>query len=259
MHISELARYVAFPEVGPIAWLEHSWHSGVCDNLEYSLNSSFDADVSTGILATMHRKGAPLTSGRTVLWRTIPFLFISPIVSTFVPNHDLTIYLAVLYAFLLLLLFQYRNLCHEWATWTAKVPVIKTDEVTAWYKTTAATSLDELTGDALVKAATNSFQEAVDAFSRNQKINGRKVDNPLVSKAAAGLPFALWLLEKETPSQDKKVKRSAKGESELFTKIWLSKVEQALKSTQQLAQGLKEHSVFVLFRYGKYDVRTSFT
>lgn len=202
------------------------------------------------ILATMHRSGSPLTSGRTVLWRTLPFLFISPILSLLVPHHDLPIYLSVLYAFLLLLLIQYRNLCHEWNNWTNRVPIIKSDEVIAWYQTIVAEGeceSAELKGDALSKAATTAFQDAVEAY------NGKEHD-PLVSRAAKGLPFALWLLEKESPNPDKNAKKKAKRDVERWSKIWLSKVEQALKSTQQLAQGLKEHSVFVLYRYGQYDV-----
>jgi hypothetical protein len=210
----------------------------------------------------MHRKNAPLTSGRTILWRTIPFLFVAPLVSTFVPGHDLVIYLSCLYAFLLILLYQYRQLCYEWSvsTWTAKVPVIKTEEVTNWYKEEKLSNSEgeksELTGDALDKAAAVAFQAAVEGFSQGQMINRNKLQDCLVAKASHGLPFALWLLEKESPSPAKKSIKDIKKDSEMFSKIWLAKVEQALKNTQQLAQGLKEHSVFVLFRHGKYDVST---
>jgi hypothetical protein len=208
----------------------------------------------------MHRSGSPLTSGRAILWRTLPFLFISPVLSIFVPNHDLPVYLSVLYVFLLLLLIQYRNLCHEWNSWTNKVPVIKTDEVIEWYKIHVAAEnndeTEELTGDALSKAATTAFQNAVEAY-KGKGITNRHDEDPLVARAAEGLRFALWLLEKESPNPDKNAKKEAKRDVEQWSKIWLSKVEQALKSTEQLARGLKEHSVFVLFRYGQYDVSVS--
>src|SRR4051794_11213470 len=35
---------------------------------------------SSGTMATMHQPESPLTSGRLVLWRTIPLLFLSPTV-----------------------------------------------------------------------------------------------------------------------------------------------------------------------------------
>jgi hypothetical protein len=204
----------------------------------------------------MHRKGCPLTSGRIVLWRTFPFLFISPIVSTLVLGHDLLIYLVVLYVFLIILLVQYRNLCHEWSTWTTKVPVISMEEITAWYEATLPELNDEkrpvLTGDALNKAAQVAFQLAVEAQGRGIRIlSSKKSDSALVTKASKGLPFALWLLEKENPSPAKKTDTRP----ELFTKTWLTQVEQGLKNVQQLAQGLKEHSIFILFRQGRYDVR----
>jgi hypothetical protein len=166
----------------------------------------------------------------------------------------------VLYVFLLLLLIQYRNLCHEWNNWTKKVPVIKTDEVIEWYKIHVAAEnndeTEELTGDALSKAATTAFQNAVEAY-KGKGITNRHDEDPLVARAAEGLRFALWLLEKESPNPDKNAKKEAKRDVEQWSKIWLSKVEQALKSTEQLARGLKEHSVFVLFRYGQYDVSVS--
>ncbi|KAE9969605.1 hypothetical protein EG328_006786 [Venturia inaequalis] len=146
------------------------------------------------------------------------------------------------------------NLCHEWNNWTNMVPIIKSDEVVAWYQTIQAESeceTEELKGDALSKAATTAFQDAVEAHTIKQH-------DPLVSRAAKGLPFALWLLEKESPNPDKNAKKKAKKDVDRWSKIWLSKVEQALKSTQQLAQGLKEHSVFVLYRYGQYDMAQSF-
>jgi hypothetical protein len=168
----------------------------------------------------MHRKGSPLTSGRTVLWRTLPFLFVSPILSTFIHGHDLPIYLSVLYTFLLILLFQYRNICHEWITWTSNVPVLKTDDVNTWYKNSivkgAVAGDEEPSGDALSKAATTAFQEAVHSFIRKQKLGINKSEDAIVVKAAKGLPFALWLLEKESPSPDKKRTKSLGNDSELF-------------------------------------------
>jgi len=178
-----------------------------------------------------------------------------------VRGHDLPIYLSVLYSFLLILLFQYRNLCHEWTTWTSKVPALKADDVNVWYKSKVAKDVEEgdedLSGDALSKVATAAFQEAVYSFLRKQTMGLNRSEDALVAKAAEGLPFALWLLEKESPSPEKKTKKKFGNDSDLFTKIWLSKVEQSLKNTQQLAQGLKEHSIFVLFRYGKYDVSST--
>src|SRR5690349_18037197 len=84
-------------------------------------------------MATMHQHGSPLTSGRTVLWRTLPILCISPVVSTYVPGYDLQIYLAVGYGFVTLLLVQYRGLCHEWINWTDNVVKFTEKDIVQWY------------------------------------------------------------------------------------------------------------------------------
>jgi hypothetical protein len=206
----------------------------------------------------MHRQHSPLTSGRVVLWRTIPFLAISPLITTFLPGHDIPIYLAVLYAFLLLLLIQYRNLCHEWSSWSSRVPRTTAKDVSDWYQNQITTDYDGekcvLVNEALERAAQSAFQAAVDDLLRNRTQRGTTID-PLVIEAAKGLPLSLWLLEKENPIPAKKAVNKAEASSELFTTIWFSKVEQALESQQKLVQGLKEHSTFVLFRHGKYDVR----
>lgn len=202
----------------------------------------------------MHRKGSPLTSGRIVLWRTFPLLFISPILSSFLNSHDLLIYLVVLYIFLFLIMFQYRKLCHEWSTWTSKVPVIKEDDIIAWYlerltkqyegENPVATESDV---DTLARLARYTFRAKVEAFSRRtfKALNRCESDDSLVAKVATGLPLALWLLEKENAGAQL---------PELFTNTWFMKLNLALKNQQLLVQGLKEHNVFILFRYARYDV-----
>jgi hypothetical protein len=263
-YVLALCTYLNLLGEQPLLRLKPNMFSKV--HLRYSMSPSIHAtdligsiaNAGTGVLATMHRKRAPLTSGRTVLWRTIPLLFISPIASTFAPGHDLAIYLSVLYAFIFVLLYQYRQLCHEWsvATWTSKVPVLSTDEVTAWYQTTqlkgSEETKSELNGESLDKAAAAAFQAAVEAFTRKNRGRISDDEDTLVAEAAIGLPFALWLLEKESPSPSKKT--TTKHDTEMFSKVWLAKVAQAMKNAQQLARGLKEHSVFVLYRYSKYDV-----
>jgi hypothetical protein len=201
----------------------------------------------------MHHKQSPLTSGRVVLWRTIPFLFISPILTTFLNHHDLLIYLPVLYTFLLLLLFQYRALCHEWATWPSKIPTIKEEDIVTWYIERMSNDSSEeklvATSEAVVKSAQRAFREEVANVEREALNSNRKAkpDN-LVAEVAQGLPFAIWLLEKDNLS------KPISETSEPFTKSWLVRLDQALQTQQGLVQGLKEHSIFMLFRHGKYDV-----
>lgn len=208
-----------------------------------------------GVLATMHHKDCPMTSGRFVLWRTIPFLAISPILSSLINGHDLVIYLAVMYAFLLLLLFQYRNLSHEWSTWVDKVPHIKERDITTWYRNQTETDSDS-SGDEKDKFASFRGSDAEAFFKRASELFSSEVDaarrkklttsgDSLVAKAAAGLPYAQWLLTKDDGSSTT---------TEPFTKTWLVQLDLELKRHEQLVRGLKEHNIFILWRYGKYDL-----
>jgi hypothetical protein len=212
-----------------------------------------------GMMATMHQKKCPLTSGRFVLWRTIPFLLISPIITTFVNGHDVLIYLIVLYSFLLLLLYQYRNLCHEWSTWISKIPHFKEDDIGAWYSNKQPFGPDREKSDKGTDGADRSailaFREDIQACRVGSfKSRKRGATDDLVAKVGKALPLILWLVERNNEANGK-INPNAKPE-ELFSKSWFAQLEQALERQQDLARGLKEHSIFVLFRHGEYDVST---
>ncbi|KAK4223260.1 family 4 putative glycosyltransferase [Podospora fimiseda] len=216
-----------------------------------------------GIMATMHQHGTPLTSGRTVLWRTMPVLFISPVVSTFVNGHDLEIYLAVGYGFLTLLLIQYRGLCHEWINWTDNIAKFTEKDIVEWYSSrlekergsteiSSSSSTDgsphDTPADELKKSALQAFRSSVAHNSTNlsaftQAVRG---PDPLVRHVVKSMPYIEWLLKKD-------VGETSKPE-ETFSVGWFSQLSQALRRQQQMAQGLKEHNIFMLFRYSRYDI-----
>lgn len=205
------------------------------------------------MLATMHRPGSPLTSGRTAMWKCLSILVISPILTSFVNGWDLIIYLLVIYTFIFVLLFTFRNLCHEWTTWQTKVPAIKEKDLLTWYRSSRpleATSLAQ-SPILLSKAARIALRHDVQAFERRSKLSSlfrpnEKIDN-FVEKMAVGLPFALWILEKESNGEEL---------PEQFTTTWFVQLELALANQRQLIRGLKEHSAFITYRYSKYDVST---
>ena len=206
-------------------------------------------------MATMHQRGSPLTSGRTVLWRTIPVLFISPILSSFVNGHDLKIYLPVTYGFLTLAIIQYRNLCHEWSTWQEKIPKLSEQDVLDWYshreKQARSASDDESTSpldSSTAAQAQLAFRSAVASCRRKAGptvFGGERVDS-VVARISKGMPYVDWLLLKEFPESDP---------PEAFTPEWFNTLGEAVKKQQQLFRGLKEHSIMILFRHARYDVR----
>jgi hypothetical protein len=206
------------------------------------------ADQFEGVMSTMHRQGSPLTSGRVVLWRTIPLLAVSPLVSTFVVGYDLAIYLNVTVLFVLLLLIQYRTLCTEWSTWMSRVPKFTERDVTAWYekKINRTQEKGEEASQALKEAAQKALRNDVDAFNgKSLKFFRRRGQDSFVANAAKGLPLAQWILEKG--SDGAKLPDS-------FSNTWFVQLDLGVKTQQQMVRGLKEHSAFFLFRYAKYDV-----
>ncbi|KAM7186124.1 hypothetical protein V8F20_011530 [Naviculisporaceae sp. PSN 640] len=221
-----------------------------------------------GVMATMHQKGSPLTSGRVVLWRTIPLLLVSPVLSSFVNGHDIAIYLGVGYGFLLLVLYQYRRLCHEWMSWLDKIPQFTEKDIMEWYtarfrrerqsgSTTQVSVISDSTetgnGDSLRLTAIRAFREAVTAYPqgmihRPEGLSYLNTNNELVQKVARGLPFIEWALKADLGDD------TQKNELEVFSVPWFAQVVEALKKRRQMVQGLKEHSIFMLYRYARLDI-----
>ncbi|RDI83168.1 hypothetical protein Vi05172_g6780 [Venturia inaequalis] len=207
-----------------------------------------------GVMATMHFSGSPLTSGRTVLWRTFPVLAVSPLLSTFVNGYDLAIYILTMVVFLILLLLQYWFLSRQWSTWVDRIPKMTEKDITAWYKKRltgqrekgdVACPDEESEGQDLKETAQLVFRAEVDALKRrNVKAFGQNTDQ-LVAKAAKGLPFANWLVAKGKEGEPLPA---------AFSSTWFVQLDLAIKAQQQLVRGLKEHSAFFLFRYSKYDL-----
>lgn len=203
-----------------------------------------------GIMATMHQTGSPLTSGRIALWRALPVLFISPIVSSFVNGNDLAIYLPVAYGFLVFTLIQYRNLCHEWSMWMTHIPKITENEILDWYSDKAEQfARDDKSSSAGDDQAKVRSRMAREAFTKAiEEYNGRFIKSwgkkdPLVERTAKGLPYAAWLLRKDDgPIPDP------------FTTAWFPQLKTAIDRHKQLVRGLKEHSIFILFRLAKNDI-----
>lgn len=220
-------------------------------------------------MATMHQKGSPLSSGRVVLWRTMSLLLVSPVLSSFVNGHDIPIYVGVGYGFLLLVLFRYRKLCHEWMTWLERVPEFTEQDIVEWYTAhfcrehrSGSTTQVSITGegtetstrnreDALKTIAVGAFRKAVtapqhDLIHRPESLGYSSADNELVRKVADGLPFIEWALKAELGDEVKM--------NEVFSVPWFAQVVEALNKRRQTVRGLKEHSIFMLYRYARLDV-----
>lgn len=204
-----------------------------------------------GVMATMHQRGSPLTSGRTVLWRTIPGLLLSPIISSFVNGHDLKIYLPVASTVILLLLYQYRQLCNEWADWMKNIPEITDKDVLEWYKSTP----ESRPGDEDIKEkADNQSKIAQEALRtalatyprrRGEAMSSGLTNDEFVDRVAKGMPYIEWLFTKTNPNGNA---------PDLFSSAWYTQLGEAKKQQQQISRGLKEHNTMMLFRNARYDI-----
>ncbi|POR39127.1 Uncharacterized protein TPAR_00687 [Tolypocladium paradoxum] len=203
-----------------------------------------------GVMATMHQRGSPITSGRTVLWRTIPVLLLSPIISSFVNGHDLEIYLPVASTSILLLLYRYRQLCHEWTGWMKNIPEIADKDVLNWYLSTPESQTsdqDMEKSDNQSKIAQEALRTALASYTQRSReaVSSGLMNDEFVGRVARGMPYIDWLFKKTNPDGNV---------PDLFSSAWYTQLGEAKKQQQQISRGLKEHNIMMLFRNARYDL-----
>lgn len=203
----------------------------------------------------MHRDDSPLPSGRGALYKCMPILLISPVVSTFVNGYDIVIYLMIIYVFVFTLLFTFRRLCRDYSSWLDKVVLVKETDVVAWYENmhamdhkTDSESSGSNDESSLSTRARAMLMQQIQATNSKRwwRRSQSNTEDPFVKKLAEGYGFAMWLLLKD----DAEAKLP-----EPYTSTWLVQLELVLKNQRQMERGLKEHSPFILYRYSKFDVR----
>lgn len=230
---------------------EYSWYAGVIF-VAYIMVLSTYLNL-LGIMATMHRDGSPFPSGRGVFGKCLTITLISPVVTSFVNNHDVAIYLPVLYLFLVVLIWEWSKLCHEWTSWPEKVVITKEADIVAWHQerlkakesSKGVPVVEEAQVRGPPKTAADLAAEALGKAIESGQTKPPKNLDPYLAKMIPQHKFVLWILKKES------------GDAPLpppYTTSWLVQTKLALASQQQLNRGLKEHSPFLLFRYAKYDL-----
>ncbi|KAK6517691.1 hypothetical protein TWF506_004873 [Arthrobotrys conoides] len=214
-----------------------------------------------GILATTHRDGAPLPSGRKVLAKSMFVLVLSPIITTFYNGHDVVIYLPICYTFLFVLFYNYRKLCITWATWLDNIVMIDDNKILDWWaeeyadgNKLAIPKDDEGARSALLdKARTLLLKRVRIADLRRHGVFTRFFpikETPFVKKLVLGYRESVWLLKKD-----------AYGANipEPYTPTWHVQLKVSLNTQRLFVRGLKEHSPFQMWRYSKYDIAQNVT
>ncbi|KAH6612969.1 hypothetical protein C7974DRAFT_428732 [Boeremia exigua] len=201
-----------------------------------------------GIFATMHRQGSFLSSGRIEMWKFVPILFISPVLTTFVPNWDLPIYLSVIYTFTFGLLTAFRRLCNEWTSWHLRIPSITEKDMVQWYQDKYLNQLDAddvkpVTAARLALTAEVCEIEERGMFWKLWNRGGQ--DDKFVEPIARNLRVIEFLLATHSGGEEV---------PELFSSSWFVQCGLALNNKRQMMRGLKEHSAFIQYRYSRYDI-----
>jgi len=138
-----------------------------------------------------------MIQGRSVIITCIPVLFISPLVTIFVPHNDVRIYLTVLYVFILLLLLGVRRTGSRWTTWYQKITLIDDAALRSWFVERLSISesedIQKLTDPKILTLARQSLQREVLAEQR-QTIFTKASTDPMVSKLVESYQATVFLM-----------------------------------------------------------------
>lgn len=196
----------------------------------------------------MHRYHSFLPSGRLAMWKFVPILSISPVLSIFVPQWDLPIYLCVIYTFTLVIVIAFRRICNDWTSWHLKIPCFTEKEMIQWFRGQFPDQLDK--SDATLMAAARVALKAKIRQIQDQehfwRLGSRKSQvDEFVGPIAHNQRFFECLLILHSDCSEI---------PELFSPTWFVQIDLAMKNKRQMMRGLKEHSAFIHYRYSRYDV-----
>lgn len=85
------------------------------------------------VLSTYQVPGSSFLNGRKMIIAILPTLVISPLITIFVPDHDIFVYPCVLYFFVILLVLGARHVGTKWVTWYHNIKTLNDADVKEWY------------------------------------------------------------------------------------------------------------------------------
>jgi hypothetical protein len=178
----------------------------------------------------------------------IPFLFISPVLTIFVPNHDIDIYLSVLYTFVFLLALGVRRTGLRWMTWYLKIKKVTDQDLRHWYIETHEEgnekALAHLTDPAALKLAREAM---IQEISRTKKWFAQKTKDALVLELAKSYKATIFLLEWYSGYSGTPLPIP-------YSSTWNMQTKVALQTLQQLQTGIRLHNAFIHWRQAGDEV-----
>lgn len=195
-------------------------------------------------LANYQFTGSAFQSGRAVIICCIPVLFLSPLITMFVPYHDITIYLCVLYVFVTLLLLGVRTTGSRWTTWYQKIELVTDTELREWYLNkrvaTSRDSLEKMSDPALLRLARQAINHDI-AVERRLRMFVNKSKDPLVAKLVKSYEATDFLM-------DWYCRFSGVKKPILYSSAWNVTTKVALFSLQKSQLGIRFHNGFLHWR-----------
>jgi hypothetical protein len=190
--------------------------------------------------------------GRPIIIMVIPFLFISPVLTIFVPNHDIYIYLSVLYVFVLLLALGVRRTGLRWTTWYLKIKKITDQDLRQWYieahEEGNEKALEGMTDPAVLKLARDTILREILATKRWFV---KKTKDPLVLALAQSYEATVFLLEWYSGYSGTPLPIP-------YSSTWNMQTKVALQTLQQLQTGIRLHNAFIHWRQAGDEVRVEY-
>jgi hypothetical protein len=231
------------------------------------------------VLSTYQVPGSAFLNGRRAIICLIPTLVISPIITIWIPGHDIIVYPCILYLFVIFLALGARHVGTQWVTWYHNIKTLNDSDVKEWYVKAAAKRelarsasqagrlskgpRNSLAASVSIAPSTETATEELDLFyglsepailvlCRTELYNAvikendrhfwqRGTDDPLVKQLAGCWDSTIFLLD--WYSRLTETRRPIP-----FSSTWNLETQVALESMQQSQKGIKLHNSFIHWR-----------
>lgn len=199
-------------------------------------------------LANFQYPGSPFNSGRPVIVMVIPFLFISPIITIWIPDKEIFIYLAVIYTFIILLGLGVRHIGSLWTTWYLTIEKIGDQELRKWYVDTYVDgnedTISTLTEPGVLKLAREAMIK--DVRGARRRFGGTSKD-PKVLSLAKSYDATIFLLEWYAGYSGTPLPIP-------YSSTWNMQTKVALQTLKQIQTGIRLHNAFIHWRQAGDEV-----
>ncbi|KAK2781195.1 hypothetical protein FQN53_000739 [Emmonsiellopsis sp. PD_33] len=200
-------------------------------------------------IASFTFPGSSFLSGRKIIIVCIPFLFISPIVTVFA-NHDIVVYLSVLYVFITILGLGLRRVGSQWVTRFLSIRKTDDAEIKNWYVAKHANNDEKVFANLSDPAAMRISREALykDVLKETKRhFFNKPCSDTLVRELANDWEATNFLIDWYCRYSD--VQRPIP-----LSSSWNIQTKVALDTLRNTQKGLRLHNAFIHWRQAGDEV-----